>query len=833
MVYVHNNKLASFAFISYTYNAVGALQAVRRNPLVDPSAVYTYDGDRVTSISHGETVYSYEYDGYGNCTEIKVGTQPLRTTSYNQNQTINTITYGNGDTVSYTYDDDKNISTISFDGGTTVAYRYEYEDGELTKIYDYVNLLVSRYTKSDDGSSSAFQINKFTQSGSTITEGEQIYGTTYSSENNTTTVNVFGKTYSYETLDDSYNSLEDTVTSCVKATVNGKTLEHSTTTDFFDRKVSEKSSLSSNSASLNTTYSYKEKNNYETTQLNGINVTLGDRPLFNEVYTYDDSGNITLIENSSGKDLYKYTYDVQQQITAEYNFVLGTATTYTYDDFGNILTKTPYTNVTSDDLSTATVGETKSYTYDTTWTDKLTSFGGESIVYDEIGNPTTYRGATLTWEGRQLMSYSKDGTNISYQYNADGLRTKQLKHDSQGRVSIEITYIWDNGQLVGYTSTLYDYSAETGTTSNSFDAKIHYDEASEPYAVTLGENTYYYIRNAVGDVKGVINADTGEYVYALNTSAYGVLSFVEPDLTFDTAGLIPDQIIQIIQQMQKLALQLSLCLPTANTYKGYSYDIFTGLYYLQSRYYDPEVGRFINADDVDYLGVGNRPLSYNLFAYCENNPVNNSDSSGYFGTPIQWAFSIIGAILGIPFGKWIANRLGYTKGWRYNAIRIAAVVGGAALGWFAGRTLIKLVNAYITSNPGVLIKIVSRFGPKTLINFKTIFGINNKIIISSALKSAISQTIKNVSKFTVSKKHLKNAGGNFNKFKTDSQAEVRKLITQALKSKNNIIRIELNSSDSYYVIVDMGREIGTKGEKFLKIIFTFKGKIISAYPVKK
>lgn len=552
--------------------------------------------------------------------------------------------------------------------------------------------MVSRYTKSDDGSSSAFQINKFTQSGSTITEGEQIYGTTYSSENNTTTVNVFGKTYTYETLDDSYNSLEDTVTSCVKATVNGKTLEHSTTTDFFDRKVSEKSSLSSNTSSLNTTYSYKEKNNYETTQLNGINVTLGDRTLFNEVYTYDDSGNITLVENASGTDLYKYTYDVQQQITAEYNFVLGTATTYTYDDFGNILTKTPYTEVTSEDLTTATIGETKSYTYDTTWTDKLTSFGGESIVYDEIGNPTTYRGATLTWDGRQLMAYSKDGTNISYQYDADGLRTKQLIYDGEGRISVEINYLWDNGQIVGYTSTLYDYSAETGTTSKSFDVKVHYDEASEPYAVTLDGETYYYIRNAVGDVKGLINADTGEYVYALHTSAYGVLEFAEPDLSFNTSSIIPDQMEAILNTMVKAILQICLCLPSANTYKGYSFDVFTGLYYLQSRYYDPEVGRFINADDVDYLGASGKPISYNLFAYCENNPVNNSDPSGY--GPFS---AIIGAILGFGLGILLVPRVAdllKLRGWGRKAfitLGVAALTGlGAYVGHYVGKAILAI-----------------------------------------------------------------------------------------------------------------------------------------------
>ena len=160
-----------------------------------------------------------------------------------------------------------------------------------------------------------------------------------------------------------------------------------------------------------------------------------------------------------------------------------------------------------------------------------------------------------------------------------------------------------------------------------FQYKIHYDEASEPYAVTLGEKTYYYIRNAVGDIKGLISADTGEYVLSVITSAYGVLLFTEPDATFDTSSII-DPTIQIIKLMLTYALRSAVCIASASTYKGYSYDVDTGLYYLQSRYYDPEIGRFINADDVDYLGASGKPISYNLFAYCENNPVNNSDPGG-------------------------------------------------------------------------------------------------------------------------------------------------------------------------------------------------------------
>ena len=64
-------------------------------------------------------------------------------------------------------------------------------------------------------------------------------------------------------------------------------------------------------------------------------------------------------------------------------------------------------------------------------------------------------------------------------------------------------------------------------------------------------------------------------------------------------------------------------------YRGYYYDVETGLYYLQSRYYDPETCRFINADDIAYLGMGGL-TSYNLFAYCGNNPVMGYDPYGTF-----------------------------------------------------------------------------------------------------------------------------------------------------------------------------------------------------------
>ena len=60
-------------------------------------------------------------------------------------------------------------------------------------------------------------------------------------------------------------------------------------------------------------------------------------------------------------------------------------------------------------------------------------------------------------------------------------------------------------------------------------------------------------------------------------------------------------------------------------YRGYYYDSETGMYYLQSRYYDPETGRFINVDGLVSTGGF---LGFNMFAYCKNNPVMLSDPSG-------------------------------------------------------------------------------------------------------------------------------------------------------------------------------------------------------------
>ena len=91
-------------------------------------------------------------------------------------------------------------------------------------------------------------------------------------------------------------------------------------------------------------------------------------------------------------------------------------------------------------------------------------------------------------------------------------------------------------------------------------------------------------------------------------------------------------------------------------YRGYYYDSETGFYYLQSRYYDPEIGRFINADSyasTDATGL----LSTNMFAYCENDPVNRSDPSGELWA--QFAVGIASQYLGDVLGNIASGKTGW------------------------------------------------------------------------------------------------------------------------------------------------------------------------------
>ena len=115
-------------------------------------------------------------------------------------------------------------------------------------------------------------------------------------------------------------------------------------------------------------------------------------------------------------------------------------------------------------------------------------------------------------------------------------------------------------------------------------------------------------------------------------------------------------------------------------YRGYIYDNETGLYYLQSRYYNPEIGRFISADS--HVSTGQGFIGYNMFAYCNNNPVILCDSEGESATV---AGGIVGGVCGF-FGALISEATDDNDGIRWNKVMqctASGAIAGAAAGFVA------------------------------------------------------------------------------------------------------------------------------------------------------
>ena len=139
---------------------------------------------------------------------------------------------------------------------------------------------------------------------------------------------------------------------------------------------------------------------------------------------------------------------------------------------------------------------------------------------------------------------------------------------------------------------------------------FYYDQNGQVYSMTVGNNTYFFIKNLQGDVTKIIN-DGGTVCATYAYDAWGALLTTKNEND------------EIITDPNHIAFTNPF------RYRGYVYDPETELYYLQSRYYDPLTGRFLNADSPDYTDTDSgSPLSTNMFAYCENNAVNAQDYNG-------------------------------------------------------------------------------------------------------------------------------------------------------------------------------------------------------------
>ena len=178
----------------------------------------------------------------------------------------------------------------------------------------------------------------------------------------------------------------------------------------------------------------------------------------------------------------------------------------------------------------------------------------------------------------QLVETIDKGYITSYKYNGDGLRVEKTA----------------NSTLTRY---MYEYDKVVLEVDGSGTQKARNVYGLNLLCRTAGSDTLYYMYNGHGDVTALINA-AGTIAASYYYDAFG----------------------NILSQTGSANNNI--------TYAGYQYDSETGLYYLNARYYDSKIARFLSEDT--YTGDPNDPLSLNLYTYCANSPIKYTDPSGHY-----------------------------------------------------------------------------------------------------------------------------------------------------------------------------------------------------------
>ena len=604
-----------------TYYEDGKVNLQYINGIV--AVVNTYTDDNLTKIARGGYLlgesgdenpkrqeYNLYYNEFDQIISVAVGTTVLSENTYDDVGNLTGQDYGNGDWVCYTYDHLNRVKNESWSSGKDVEYFYSSEGylskkvdndtgEELNYTYDSLNRLIGSSQRDADGNVVQRTEHQYDDSNRLSKQSWQLGD------------KVFAASYTYDEEDGSLTYVTGlSGFGSIKYSYDGLSRLDYKFNNLFRQN-----------------YDYLDVENWgTTTQVDTIEYV--QRPngtqfdAFELSYKYDDLGNITEISNSDDSgDNRIYTYDVQGQMLTE---KIGNDTyTYTYDTYGNIRTKTEPD------------GTVHTYEYgNSEWQDLLTKYDGNTIIYDEIGNPTSYNNGREWWDftwsnGRQLTHARSMNNTVTYTYDMDGIR------NSKTSGGIIYKYITQNGKVVRQTWG-----------NNTFD--VIYDPNGQPFACRYNDVYYVYVLNQQGDVIRIINGSNGATVAEYQYDAWGNILEASGDLAY----------VNPIR------------------YRGYYYDSETGFYYLQSRYYDPVTGRFINADSFASTGQGF--LGYNMFAYCNNNPIVFADSTGYALFPTSKVMSDCHGCGSAGYGSTSVSSPGLLVGARAVVVAAKEILTGIA-----------------------------------------------------------------------------------------------------------------------------------------------------------
>ncbi len=571
---------------AYEYDASGRVTRVA-NTGADGTAYgtvdYTYDEcDNLTAITRGDGMqYALAYDTFRNLASIGIAGKAENLVEYtykNGSGRLKEIAYANGDKMTATYNGLGQMVAEKWYNASnelTAHYKYVYDnDGNIVRSIDILASREYTYTYEEGVLTRAAEYRVTVGANELITARTLLHSVCMVYNGKGTLVKkeftaADGTTHTVTFTNEENGStaaftVGDTATVCTSAT------------DHFGRKTSDELRL--NETTLSRVFAYHEG---ETPQehIDGDKVPLdsGENPLAPTTQL------VSSITFSDGRTI-AYEYDAEERITKVTDSVDG-VTEYTYDALGQLLTERVngklVNRMTYDSYGNILSKNGVRYVYDEVWRDKLIAYGDETCVYDAQGNPATYRGHALMWEkGRQLKSFD----NIQYTYNANGIRTSKTVNGVKHAYTLDgakiLREVWGGNVLMPL-----------------------YDNEDSVCGIAYNGTPYYFIKNLQGDIIAITDS-TGAVKARYSYDAWGVCKVKSDASGCDIAKINPFR------------------------YRGYYYDVDTCVYYLQSRYYDPYLGRFINADEAEMILLLNDSVTSNAFLYCENCMTCSADPTG-------------------------------------------------------------------------------------------------------------------------------------------------------------------------------------------------------------
>ena len=592
---------------------------------------YNYDGE-IISVRQGDLVQEIRYEnGKESYFVLNTYDNYGLTRSSSDYGLASAIKYNGIPKLSISYDGLGDVDTVSYANGASIKYNYDSRSLQSVELKDssggIPTIISYGYGNGNDAISVTQSYNNATQLSYQYSETETTDTTAVSGDVNAR------YTYTYDAKNGRFKSYE----------VN---LENGTKNRKEDAEYNSDGfvSMYGNSA-FSTNYTYdlfnrvdiksikfgsEEKARIRYTYYDTINYRPGRMyTIYNyttgrsQNYDYDSNGYLSKYVNNQNGDNYTYTYDSAGRLISDGMY------TYTYDSYNNLTKKTGG-------------GTTYEYAYDRSVRAVLNSVTvngtTQSFRYDCMGNISSYDNKNLTWTRGNMLEGGTfiAGKAFAYKYDPNNFRYSKTVN------GVETLYYWDGDKLVGEKTgdnyTQYVYA------SDGIVGMIYNDER------------YYFEKNLFGDV-----------LRAIDENGNAVASF-----RYDSFGKLLAQSGNMVDRVKF-------------RYRGYYFDDETGFYYLQSRYYDPSLCRFISSDQYELTkSLSKIPGQLNLYAYCNNNPIMYTDEDGEgIITVLAIILGFAGAIAGGTYLGVKAYDAGYT-GWNLAGAIALGTVGGGIIGASTG-----------------------------------------------------------------------------------------------------------------------------------------------------